>query len=208
MIQCWTLLLQRRVAEVEQIALSTAELIEPRMSGPASPKLATWGWLMMRASAAAVRDARSDDAEQYMLQARAAAARLGDVPGQVARVQQLLPLGVRGFSAATVAYKDVENAVLVREPERALQLARQVPPTEITTTNNRDRHRLDVASAQLSVRRPADAIDTLMTVRSTSPEWLRRQGYARDLVRQLVETRRRAYAEQVGILADHVGVPL
>ena len=208
MVQCWTLLLQRRLPEVEQLALSTAELVEPRMSDPASPKLATWGWLMMRASAAAIRDARNDDSEQYMLQAHAAAARLGDAPGQVARIQQQLPLGVRGFSAATVAYKDVENAVLAGEPEQALDLSSRVPPSEITTTNNLDRHRLDVASAQLAVRKPADAVETLLTVRQSSPEWLRRQGYARDLVRQLVEGRRRAYVDQVGLLADHVGVPL
>ncbi|MDX6237470.1 MAG: hypothetical protein QOG10_2285 [Kribbellaceae bacterium] len=42
MIQCWTLLLQRRLPEVEKVALSTAELVEPRMSDPASPRLATW----------------------------------------------------------------------------------------------------------------------------------------------------------------------
>jgi transcriptional regulator with XRE-family HTH domain len=207
MIQCWTMLLQRRLAEVEQSAVHTAGLVEPRMSEPASPRLAVWGWLMLRAAAAAVRDARREEAEQYMQQARAAAARMGGVPGEVARVQRQLPLGARGFATSTVAYKDVENAVLYREPGQALQLAGQVPATGFSTPDNRNRHRLDVASAQLAVRDPGAAIRTLMSVRETSPDWLRRQGYARDLVGRLVESRRRADAEQIGLLADHVGVP-
>jgi hypothetical protein len=98
--------------------------------------------------------------------------------------------------------------MLISEPERALELASRVPPSEISTTNNLDRHRLDVASAQLAIRRPGDAVETLLAVRSTSPEWLRRQGYARDLIRQLVEGRRRAFVEEVGVLADHVGIAL
>lgn len=206
MIQGWTLLLQRRAPEVEQLLLHAAELVEPRMSDAVSPRLAVWGWLMMRASAAAVRDARAEDADEYISQARAAAARLGEQPGQIEEIQRQLPIGVRGFSPTTVAYKDVENAVLRGESGRALELASRVPPAELTSPNNRDRHQLDLASAYLAEHRPADAIETMLAVRDTSPEWLRRQGYARDIVGQLVENRRRAYADEVGALADLVGV--
>lgn len=203
-VQCWTLLLQRRFREVEQLATLTADRIEPRMSEPPSPKLATWGWLMVRASSAAVRDARTADAEDYMRMARTAAARLGDEPAP----QRWMPPPVAGFCETTVAYKDVENAVLVGEHGKALALAERVPPSDLPTANNRHRHQLDVAASHLARHQPSEAIETLLDVREAAPAWLRHQGYARGIVTQLVETRRRAYADEVGLLADHIGLAL
>lgn len=201
-IQCWTLLLQRRFREVEQLAVQTADRIEPRMSDPASARLATWGWLMMRASAAAVRDARTDDAEAYMRQARSAATRLTDE-----HADGWAPPPVRRFCETTVGYKMVENAVLIGDHGKGLEIATQVPPSKIPTVNNRNRHRLDLAAAHLGEHQQTEAIEDLLELRSAAPKWLAHQGYARNLVGQLADGRRRAYAEQIGVLADHVGLP-
>lgn len=201
-IQCWTLLLQRRFPEVETLAVQTAERIEPQMSSRATRQLATWGWLMARASAAAVRDARTDDAEDYMSQARTAAARLD---GHV-WATGWSPPPVRGFCETLVGFKTVENAVLVGDHGKALTLADRLPPSTVPTVNNQCRHRLDIASSQLATHQPAEAIETLLNVREAAPEWLRHQGYGRALIGQLVEQRRRAYADEVSVLADHVGV--
>ncbi|MFC0623244.1 helix-turn-helix domain-containing protein [Kribbella deserti] len=202
-IQCWTLIRQARFSEVEHLAVSTAELIEPRLSEPASPKLATWGWLMIRAASAAIRDARPDDAEEYMRAARAAASRLGTEAGKVAK---WMPPPVRGFCETTVGYKDAENAVLLEEHGKALEISSRLAPSKVPTSNNRDRHKLDLAASHLAQHQAGDAIETLLDLRQASPQWLKHQRYAKDIVRQLVHDRKRAYAEQVGVLADHVGV--
>ncbi|MFD7161237.1 helix-turn-helix domain-containing protein [Kribbella sp. NPDC059898] len=203
-IQCWTLLLQRRFPEVEQLAIETAGGIEPRMSETSPLKVATWGWLMVRASAAAVRDARVDDAEEYMRMARTAATGLNDA----SRSERWMPPPVAGFCAATVGFKEVENAVLLGDHGKALELADRILPSTIPTANNRHRHQLDIAASQLALHKPSDAIEQLLDVREQAPEWIRHQGYARGLIADLVEARRRAYADEVGLLADHIGIRL
>ncbi|MBB5984010.1 helix-turn-helix transcriptional regulator [Kribbella solani] len=208
-IQCWTLLLQRRFREVEQLAVQTAERIEPKMSDPASPQVATWGWLMMRASAAAIRDARTDDAETYMRQAKMAASRLdGEQLAASAGVGVWSPPPVRRFCETTVGFKSVENAILIGEHGKGLELAARVVPSRIPTVNNRNRHKLDLAAAHVASGNQADAIESLMDLRDAAPKWLSHQGYAREMIRELVEHRRRAYADQLGELADHVGLPV
>lgn len=202
-IQCWTLLLDRRFPEVERLALATAETIEPAMSDPASNRTGTWGWLMARASAAAVRDAKTDAAADYMAQARAAAARLGEHAPDM-----WMPPPIGGFCETTVAFKEVENAVILGETGRALERAEHIAPSTVPTMNNRMRHRLDLAAAHLAEHDTDAAVEELLSVREAVPEWLAHQGYARGLVRQLVETRRRAYADEVGLLADHVGIAI
>jgi hypothetical protein len=106
-----------------------------------TPKLATWGWLMVRASAAAM-------------------------------------------------------SCWVR---RRLRFPRR-------TTGHR--HQLDIAASHLALHKPTDAIEQLLDGRDQAPEWMRHQGYARGLVSDLVEARRRAFADEVGLLADHIGLRL
>lgn len=203
-IQCWTLLLQMRYPEVETLATTTAETIVPRFDDDASPQVATWGWLMFRASSAAVRDARHDEAGEYMRSARTAATRIGD-----AVADAWMPPPIAGFGETTMAYKEIENAVLIGDHGRALKLAETVPTTGTPPTeNNRNRHELDLAAAQIATHRPDAAIERLLAVRDAAPVWLRHQGYARGLITQLVEIRRRAFRDEVGTLADHVGVGL
>ncbi|WP_427896697.1 helix-turn-helix transcriptional regulator (plasmid) [Kribbella sp. GL6] len=203
-IQCWAMLLQRRFREVEALALATADRIEPKLSAPPSYQLATWGWLMCRASAAAVRDARTDDAEAYMRQARSAAAKLGgDRPAE-----GWAPPPVRGFGETVVGYKSVENAILVGDHGKGIELAGRISPSTVPTVNNRHRHQLDLAAAHVASGDHPAAIGRLLDLRDAAPEWLKHQGYARGVVRDLVEYRRRAYAEPLGVLADHVGLPV
>lgn len=206
-IQCWTMLLQRRFVEVETLAVATADRIEPRMSAAPSYQIATWGWMMCRASAAAIRDARSDDAEMYMRHARTAATKLGD-PEQFQAVAGWAPPPVRGFCETTVGYKTVENAILVGDAGKGIELAGRIPPSTLPTVNNRHRHELDMAAAHIASGDQSAAINQLLDTRAAAPEWLKHQSYARGVVRQLVDVRRRAHAEQLGVLADHVGLAI
>jgi transcriptional regulator with XRE-family HTH domain len=201
--QCWVLLRQDRKPEVEALAVQTADLIEPQMSTSSPEVLSTWGWLMLRAALAAGRDARADDAEQYLRKARSAAALIDPRSSR----QRWMPRSVAGFCTTTVAHKEVENAVLLDQSALALRLAEQVRPSRTPGAHSRNRYRLDVAAAQLAEHQHAEAVHTLLDVREIAPAWMRRQVYARDVVGRLVENRRRAFADQVGLLADHVGVP-
>jgi transcriptional regulator with XRE-family HTH domain len=201
--QCWLFVRQRRISEVEALAVRTADLIEPQMSTSSTEVLSAWGWLMLRASSAAVRDARADDAAEYLRKARSAAALID--PRR--RPQRWMPRTTAGFCPATVDYMGVENAVLLDEPAAALNLAQSIRPSGVPGANSRNGHRLDVAAAQLAEHQHTEAVHTLLDVRQTAPEWMRHHAYARDVVGRLVENRRRAFADQVRLLADHVGVP-
>jgi transcriptional regulator with XRE-family HTH domain len=200
--QCWLFVRQRRMSEAEGLAVRTADLIEPQMSTSSIEVLSSWGWLLLRASSAAVRDARADDAAEYLRKARSAAALID--PRK--RPRCWMPRTTAGFCPATVDYMGVENAVLLGQPAAALSLAEGIRPSGVPGANSRNGHRLDVAAAQLAEHQHTEAVHTLLDVRQEAPAWMRHHAYARDVVGRLVENRRRAFADQVGLLADHVGI--
>lgn len=202
---CWLLLRQGRLDEAERLAITTADEIEPSFTRAVPEALATWGWLMIRAAAATSRNNRDDVARDALDAAAAAAMRIdGDgvprfTPG---------PATVGAFCSTTVAMKRVETAVIVGDSARALDLATGVPPSDRPTSNNRNRHLLDVAWAQVDQRRYAEATGTLLRVRADAPSWLRHQRFARDIVACIASARRRAMSDELADLADVVGLEL
>jgi transcriptional regulator with XRE-family HTH domain len=201
---CWLFLRQGRLDETERLAVTTADQIEPRFSRAEDPvRYAEWGWLMLRASAAAARDARYDDAEAMLDAAAAAAVRLGD-RGPLELSPGPAKLGT--FCPATVAMKRVEAAVIAGDPLRVLALAGQVPPTDLPRSNNWNRHRLDVAWAHAERRQWSEARDVLTGIARTAPAWLRHQRFARDVVESISKHRRRAMDDELTELAALVGL--
>lgn len=201
---CWLLLRQGRFDETEALAISTADAIEPRFSRARPDQLAVWGWLLLRAAAAAVRDNRDDDAEGMLDGAAAAAVRVGDhAPTEVLSPG---PATIGAFCRTTVEWKRVESAVIAGHPDRALTLARQAPPSDRPTSNNRNRHLLDVAAAYAQTGAYGDATAVLMGLRDTAPAWLRHQRYARDVVSSITTARRRAMSQELADLAALVGM--
>ncbi|MDQ7910766.1 helix-turn-helix transcriptional regulator [Phytohabitans sp. ZYX-F-186] len=200
---CWLLLRQGRFAEAEQLAVTTADAIEPRFSRAEPAQFSSWGWLLLRASAAAVRDNRDDDAQTMLDAAAAAAVRIGDrVPEHVISPG---PATIGAFCHTTVEMKRVESAVIAGDVGRALALAERVPPSDRPTSNNRNRHRLDVAWAHAQAGQHAEATEVLLDVREHAPAWLRHQRFARDIVGTLAASRRRAMSRELAELADLVG---
>ncbi|MEV4284048.1 helix-turn-helix domain-containing protein [Nonomuraea bangladeshensis] len=118
---CWLLLRQRRLDEARSRAVDWADEIEPRMSRATSTELSAWGWLLLRGSAAAIRDNRPDEADDMMRLALSGAVRMGREHGSYHEY-------FTTFGPATVQMKRVENAIIEHQPERALRLAREVPP--------------------------------------------------------------------------------
>jgi hypothetical protein len=200
---CWLLLRQGRFAEAEQLAVATADQIEPRFTRDTAPaRYSVWGWLLLRAAAAATRDNRDDDAEAMLDAAAAAATRMG------ARAAEDVPPGpatIGAFCGTTVQMKRVEAAVIAGDPRRALVLAQMVPPSSRPTSNNRNRHLLDVAWAHTQERRYTDAKAVLLGVKAEAPAWLRHQRFARDIVETIRTERRRAMDDELVELAALVG---
>ncbi|MFE2869079.1 helix-turn-helix domain-containing protein [Embleya sp. NPDC059259] len=199
--QCWLLLRRGRLADARALATRWADDAEPRISKATPAELSAWGWLLLRLSAASVRDNRPGESEDALRLAHSAAVAMGreyDPPENF----------LSSFGPITVALKRVENAAIVNRPDRVLRLAAHIPVDKLKpTSNNRNRHLLDVADAYARTRRFAEAIDVLQKVRAGSPEWLPNQRYARDIMGRLV-VGRRTLTPEMRTLSDAVGLPL
>ncbi|CNE33691.1 anaerobic benzoate catabolism transcriptional regulator [Mycobacterium tuberculosis] len=197
--QAWAMLRQGRFAEVERLCVDTAGHIEPKMSKASPDELSGWGYLLLRAASAASRNNRADEAREYVRAAGAAGARLGrqheDLAGHVA------------FGPLTPALMGPEIELLDGHPDRALDLARDVPrDVGIGNTSGWDRHRLDIARAKAQTGDPEKATEIIQTIRAEHPAWLRYQQYGRDITREVLETRPRMPSQAMLDLADFMGI--
>lgn len=199
---CWLLMRQGRLAEAAELAISTADEIEPQFRRATPAELSAWGWLLMGAAAAYARDNQPDTAAEVVDAAHAAAVRIGErrpEPGHL--------MMVGGFDTHRVQMQRAENAAVADDPGRVLDLARLVPPGPTPVGSSWQRHRLDVAWAYAQQRRYPEATNTLVELREYAPAWLRQQRYARDIVQSLTERRRRAMSSELADLAALVGSP-
>ena len=198
---CWLLLRQGRYAEAEQLAIRTADAVEPKLSAADPAELSSWGWLLLTGASAAVRDGRDDDAASMLDLAAAAAHRAGDDPGDP------LSMGA-GYCASKVQMMKVEAAVIAGEPGRALELSAAVQPQARVTPSCRQRWRLDVAWSYVQTGQHTEATATLAGLARQAPTWLRHQRYGREIVSTLATERRRAMSRELAGLADLVGCTL
>ncbi|WP_190021847.1 helix-turn-helix domain-containing protein [Streptomyces hiroshimensis] len=199
--QCWLLLRQGRLATARELAAEWADEVEPRMSRASVAELSAWGWLLLRLSAASIRDNRPGEAEDSMRLAHAAAVAMGR---EFAPDRDFL----RAFGPVTVVLKRAENAMIADRPDVVLQLAERVPVGGMRpTSNNRNRHLLDVAEAHVRSRQYAEAVDVLQGIRTAAPQWLPNQRYAHDILGRVI-SRRRTLTPGIRSLADAIGVPM
>ncbi|MGP9017156.1 helix-turn-helix transcriptional regulator [Streptomyces sp. BR1] len=181
---CWLLLRQGKLGAARELAVKWADDLEPRLSRATPDELSAWGWALLRVSAASVRDGRPGDAADALRFAHSAAVALG---------REHAPDGdfLRTFGPVTVAMKRAENASVVQRPDEVLRLAERVPAGGLRpTSNNWNRHRLDVANAHVEMRNYGDAVAKLVEIRDESPEWLPNQRFAADILSKVVKRRR------------------
>ncbi|MEU0343335.1 helix-turn-helix transcriptional regulator [Streptomyces bobili] len=199
--QCWLLLRRGKLSEARELATQWADETEPRMSKATPAELSAWGWLLLRMSAASVRDNRPGEAEDALRFAKSAAVAMGR---EFAPREDFL----RTFGPVTVALKRTENAMIVGQPDRVLQLASKVPTDKLKpTSNNRNRHLLDVADAYARTRQYGESVEVLQGIHESSPQWLPNQRYARDILGRVVNGRR-TLTPEMRSLADVVGLPM
>lgn len=197
--QAWAMLRQGRLDEVERLCVDTADQIEPRMSKATADELCGWGYLLLRAAGAASRNNRAAEAREYALTAATAGARLGRQYEDLA--------GHKNFGPINPQLHLAEIEMLDDHPDRAVQIARELPrdvgPVDTSTW---DRHRLDMARAQVRLGEADKATAIMTELRQTHPEWLRYQQYGRDITREIVESRSRMPSKEMLGLADFMGV--
>jgi transcriptional regulator with XRE-family HTH domain len=199
--QCWLLLRRGRLHEARQLATRWADDLEPvRITRAAPNDLGAWGWMLLRAAAAAGRDNREGEAEAALRYARVAAEAIG--PGR--RVHEPLQALGNTFDLSAVRRKEAEHQAVTGRPDRVLAIAERVP---FEATNDTRRHLLDVAAAQAAVRQRDEAVATLHRVWREAPEWLAQQHYARETLVEVMRRRRRLSPE-MRQLAEAVRLPL
>jgi transcriptional regulator with XRE-family HTH domain len=199
--QGWALMRQARFDEVERLCIDTAEAIEPaRMSRASHGDLSAWGYLLMRAAAAAARNARMDEARQYQALANSAAAAVGteiEAPGHMR------------FGPVTAAMNGMQNELVGDHPDVALDLARELREGRgKVTPNTMQRHAIDRAKAHVRLRDPDKANRILLQLKVTAPEWLRHQQAARDVSEDIVTAAKRMPSSEQREVAEFLGVPV
>ncbi|GAB3444229.1 helix-turn-helix domain-containing protein [Streptomonospora sediminis] len=198
--QAWALLRQGRFSEVEDLCSHSADEVEPAKITKASPdELAAWGWLLLRASAAAARNNRPQEAATFFGYATSAAAPIDrEVENSVGQT----------FGRLTVAMKGPENALVADRPDKALELAAKLPrDTGDVMRSDWHRHRIDKANAHTKMGNTDKAETILQNLRQEAPDWLRYQQSARETTEDLLDGMRKPSQSQRD-LADFLGVPL
>ncbi|MFD7709184.1 helix-turn-helix domain-containing protein [Streptomyces sp. NPDC059786] len=203
---CWLLLRQDRFDESEQLAAVTAEQIEPRMTGAPSGQYAAWGELSLRIASAAIRNNRPDEAKAARRMADSAAGALG-------REHIDYTTHWTSFGPVTAALKEVEDRAITGDWRGVLSHSDQdrLSPKSLRkvgkpSTNNWDRHRLDVAKAHVKLGSTQDAMNELMQLREHSGHWLKHQPMARYVMTDLLKKRQRPLTMEMREMAAHLGV--
>lgn len=195
-VECWLLIRQGRLLDAKRTAVATADLIEPRRMRGADPEqLAVWGWLLLLAWAAAIRNNQEDEALEFLRVAGTAGA--GTAQGRVRYDRYWSTLG-----PATVAMKEVEHEVITGNFRKALTLAGRIPAGQVTRADSRQRHQLDLAAAHAGIGDRSEAIGVFTALRLAAPHWLRHQRAGRSTARKLLNTHARTWSEDARALAD------
>ncbi|MGH3193114.1 MAG: helix-turn-helix domain-containing protein [Streptosporangiaceae bacterium] len=199
--RCWGLIRQGKLAETMDVALRLAEQHEPRMTA-SRDELAAYGKLMIRASMAAARDNRPDDAAEMLRLARMAAVGAGS--------DFVLPYSPwHVFGPVSVSIFAAELAMIQEHPEVVLAIGRRLSGARPAMPVPRiaPSFRLDVAHAHTLLRHDEQAVAVLRQLRDDRPQWFPRQRYAADILAKLISHRRTLTAD-MRELADAVRLPL
>jgi hypothetical protein len=197
--RCWGLIRQGKLAETRQLAFTWADDHEPGMATAGRSELAAWGRLLVRGSAAAVRDNQPGQASDALRLARMAAAgtggdfRLPYAPWHV-------------FGPRTVWLAAAENAAILNNPRETLDIARMLTTAGLPVRRYAPSHGLDVAQAHVTLRHYPEAIGVLQELRRERPEWLPRQRHASDILGKIIRSRR-TLTPEMRDLASFIALP-
>lgn len=192
----WVLVRQGDLAEAERIAVRAAERLDSGMlARPDGDRIGVFGSLMFNAASAAARGGNPDRAEDLLRVASAAATRSGS--------DRMDETGV--FGPRVAAMQAVDQAMRTGQPDRAVQLAAQVPEVAGRVPAFWEAgHRMHLAAACADLQRWGEVADHLDAARRLAPQWSRVQPLGQAVVGQMVEHRGRR-SERITALAEHYG---
>lgn len=203
---CWLLLRQDRFSEAQDLAVATADVVEPRMSTATPGQLAVWGELALRIASAAVRNGRKEDARDARRMAASAASAMGK---EFSNFRSHWGT----FGPATAAVKTIEDLSLKRDARGVLRDADQGPLSAPAlrrlgrpSPSSWNRHRLDVTRAHVLLGSHQDAMGELTGLRVDAPEWVRHQSIALQLMQDILKKRQRALTRDMRLMASHLGI--
>jgi transcriptional regulator with XRE-family HTH domain len=197
--QCWLFIRQGRFDEAEQLAAFTATRAEPRVISTATvPQLSAWGWLLLRGSAAAIRNNRPQEAAEFLTLAEVASVRVRENQDNYHQYWTT-------FTPQTVRMKTAETAMILGDSRRVLRIHEDIRDID-RKSDNLNRHLLDVANAHVSLRDFQDGLDVLTRIRRSSPEWLRNQQKGRDALSKILKSRKRTLTREMRDMAEFLGV--
>lgn len=190
----WVLVRQGDLADAERIAVRAAERLDSGLlARPDADRIGVFGSLMFNAASAAARGGNAERADDLLRVASAAAARTG--------VDRTDETGV--FGPRVAAMQAVDQAVRTGQPDRAVQLAAQLPHAAGAVPAFWEAgHRLHLAAACTDLQRWGEVVDHLAAARSIAPQWSRVQPLGRAVIGQLIEHRGRR-SERIAELAEH-----
>ncbi|MEU1883462.1 helix-turn-helix transcriptional regulator [Streptosporangium sp. NPDC020072] len=193
-IQAWAMMRQGRFREVVDLCVHAAEELEPRMSRATAEELSSWGTLLSRASTAAARDNRPDKADEYDSLVIMAGNRIGyEHYGSVDW----------SFGPLTAALKQTENAMVVGDHGKAVELFGRLPRgVGRTVSSTWNRARLDEARANTRIGDVSRATEIMTGLRLKAPEWLRYQQLGHDVTREIAGTAKRRLTDDQRALVD------
>jgi len=203
---CWLLMRTDRLDEAEEIAVTTMDLVEPKIKGAAQEEYATWGGLAMEGAAAAARNNRPDAARELRRAAGTAARAVG-----TARKNLLSNWSL--FGPVTAAMKELEDSMVVGDARTVIRKAGEEEALQPKawkrlgrpSTNDGNRYHLDLARAHVRTGDPSAAMEELARLDHVAPEWLRHQASAVVTFDEIVQKRRTLTTEMREVGA-HLGV--
>ncbi|MFF0577371.1 helix-turn-helix domain-containing protein [Streptosporangium saharense] len=191
----WIFIRTGRLDDSQNVALATADRVEPRFRTASPNEIAVYGGLLLSGTSAAARNERFDTARDLLAVARAAAQRSGeDSSNRWTSV----------FGPTAVAMQAVAVEAAAGEWGSVLRLAKRVPLTGQVPDSWKSWFLLDVAYAQAQTYRDADSVETLRALRGVAPAWLRQSGLSKVVIRELLARPHRPRG--IVALADFVGV--
>ncbi|MGV9409820.1 helix-turn-helix domain-containing protein [Nocardia sp. NPDC003693] len=110
------------------------------------------------------------------------------------------------FSQPVMAAHATTLGVELRQPGEALRASRSIAPDHIVSVPRRGRHLIEVARAHMQRDEDTAALTMLVKSEQTAPETIRYNGFARDMLRELLKKPPTGMRSDVRDLSQRVGI--
>lgn len=200
---CFTLLRTGRFDEAEELAVEAMDLIEPQVSNADPDRYSVWGGVAMEAAAAAIRNNRPQEAREYRRAASIAAAAVGH-----SQTYDVLA----AFGPVTAAMKSLEDFMIIGDARTVVRRSTEDEALSAKawgrlgkpSTTDGSRYVLDLARAHVRTGDGSAAMDELMRLYRSVPEWLRHQKSAVVTMEEIMKKRKRTLTADMRVVADHL----